>query len=120
MREWTTQKGKLFLVCKRYPTCDTCGTVSTIEALARARRETEQVESQLAGVQERFMSLSDKFRDTLDGKRREHVPLPLKLGDYVTDVAKVAIVRSQKKQERKREQIRLEADKAPGELPVVP
>lgn len=121
MRDWTTGKGKQFLVCNNYPKCDTCGTIQTIAALSDAKLDAQQAEDRYGGVQERYVMLSDRFQEMLNGSRPEHVPLPIRLGDkvkghgsFIETVAKVAITRSRKKQERTHgEQVRLEADAEP-------
>lgn len=116
MREWTTKKKMVYWLCSRYPQCPICCTTKAMDMLAYYMDETKQLENHLSEAQERFMALSDSYKDLAgrDGAS-DYQPIPLRLGEYVCDVAKVAIVRSQRKQEKSSaEQIRLEADKEQG------
>lgn len=107
MRQWITKKQKVFWLCSKYPQCDICMGEKSLEVLYDTQADVRRLEQANAEAQSRALAASQAYRRLKRDKRHGKVgvvPLPLRLGEYVGDVAKVAIARSKKKQERTSEQ----------------
>lgn len=102
MKPWVSRKGREFWLCKDYPTCAVCLTDKALLLMQFHLEQVKKLGEQLRDVQEKCLNLSDAYRRLKRDKRRGecvgHVPVPRQLGEYVEDVAKVAIARSQRKQ----------------------
>lgn len=101
MRSHTTTKNVLFMVCGRYPKCPVSGTPELVNLLVSLRTENQRLCVSLDESRQSLIAMADKYADARDGKPREHLGSPVRIGEYIEQVAQIAVERSRRNQKRK-------------------
>lgn len=94
-------KKVLFLVCKQYPD-QHIATPAMLNAMTTAREDNARLSERLDEARGAVVRMMDAYADAKGDAPKEPVGCPVRLGDYIDYVAKVAIERSKRKRARGR------------------
>ena len=90
----TSPKGVVFVGCSTYPKCKLYGTPETVNTLIHTLSEKSEWRQMASRLSDKVLAAGGEDVEKLP-------PVPLRIGEYIGDVAEVVIRRSRLKQERK-------------------
>lgn len=121
MHSWHTRKGTKFWVCSERPVCPGIMESGVYDYIQRLKRSNRRLREKLGLSQTETRYFRDRCNSLqFGGGSGMQERLPTHLGEYIGDVAKNAIARSQAKQGRESYvvPVRLECGEGSGDVHV--
>lgn len=94
-----SSKKVLFLVCRKNPK-QHAATVEMANSMLTLREDNQRLSERLDECRGTVCRMMDKYAEAKGDQPKELVVTPVRLGDYVDDVANVAIERSKRNRAR--------------------
>lgn len=97
MRVKESTKKVLFMICTKYPQCPMTATPAVVNSLTSLREDNQRLSERLDEARGAVVRMADKYAEARGDNPPERLGTPIRLGEYIDDVVRVAVERSKRK-----------------------